>query len=495
VQSYYFGAGAVTDAYLAAFRVPNLLRDLFAEGALSSAFVPTLTAERHDKGPAAGWRLTNRLITALLLVLGAISLAIALGAPWILDVYVAGFGTETRALAVTMTRIVAPFLLFVGLAAVAMAALNTCGRFFLPALAPSSFNVSMIVAMVVLWPVLPRLGLHAGLALPIGAVVGGLFQFLVQLPALRREGFRFRPELVARDPALRRIARLMLPAIFGLAATQINILVDTILASWYEGAITWLSLAFRMMQLPLGLFGVAIGTANLARVSMDAARGDVAGVRASLSSALRASALLTLPATAGLIVLSQPIVRLIFEHGRFTAEDTAKTGAAVICYALGLYAYSLTKTQVPTFYALGDTRTPVVASAVAVGSKIVASFILILALPGLGVDAFLGLALSTSLAAWINFLWLAHALRRRLGRSGERRVIGDTIRIGLLSTIMGICCALLHGALERFFPGEAFFAEALRLAVTILVGFGIVAAGAAALDLPEARRIVKRFKR
>jgi putative peptidoglycan lipid II flippase len=353
----------------------------------------------------------------------------------------------------------------------------------------------MIVAMVVLWPLLPRLGLHPGLALPIGAVLGGSMQLLVQLPALRREGFRFSPELAPADPALRRIARLMLPAIFGLAATQINILVDTVLASWYEGAITWLSLAFRMMQLPLGLFGVAIGTANLARVSMDAARGDVSGMRASLASALRASALLTLPATAGLVVLSRPIVRLIFEHGRFTAEDTAKTGAAVVCYALGLYAYSLTKTQVPTFYALGDTRTPVVASGVAVGSKIVTSFVLIWALPGLGVDAFLGLALSTSLAAWVNFVWLARILRRRVGRSPEQRVVAETFRLGLLSAIMGTCCAILHGALERFFPGGAFAGEALRLAVTILVGFGIVAAGAVALDVPEARRLVERFNR
>ena len=202
VTAYYFGAGSVTDAFYAAFRVPNLLRDLFAEGVLSSAFVPTLTAVREKDGAAAGWRLVNRLMTALLVILGVITGVIALFAPWILEIYAAGFDPETRELAVTMTRIVAPFLLFVALAAVAMGALNTCGRFFLPALAPASFNLSVILAMIVLWPVLPELGLHPGLALPIGAIVGGAAQFLVQLPALRREGFRVRLEVAPRDPGL-----------------------------------------------------------------------------------------------------------------------------------------------------------------------------------------------------------------------------------------------------------------------------------------------------
>lgn len=492
VQSYYFGAGAVTDAYLAAFRVPNLLRDLFAEGALSSAFVPTLTAEREREGTAAGWRLMNRLFGALGLILGPLCAAIALAAPWILEVYVAGFPPETRELAVTMTRIVAPFLLFVALAAAAMGALNTCGRFFLPALAPASFNVSVILGVVLLSPLLGRAGYHPGLALPIGALLGGLLQFVVQLPALRAEGFRLAPRIVLSDPALRRIGKLMLPATFGLAATQINILVDTILASWYEGAITWLTLGFRLMQLPLGLFGVAIGTATLARVSRDAARGDLDGMRVNLAAALRGAALLTLPATAGLIALRTPIVSLIFEHGRFTAADTARTASAVSCYALGLFAYSLTKTQVPAFYALGDTRTPVVASAVAVASKIAANFALLALLPAVGLEPFLGLALSTSLAAWINFAWLARALRRRVGPFGGQAVVGTSLKLAALSALMGLACAALHAWLERALPGGGFPGQAARLAGAILAGFAIFAAGSAALDLPETARLWRR---
>lgn len=492
VQSYYFGAGAVTDAYLAAFRVPNLLRDLFAEGALSAAFVPTLTEERERRGAAAGWRLANRVITAMLLILGLLSVLIALGASSILEIYVAGFDPETRALAVSMTRILAPFLLFVALAAVAMGALNACGRFFLPALAPAAFNVSSIIGVIVLAPLLPRFGLHPGMALAIGAVAGGAMQLFVQVPALRSVGFRFRPELTPADPALRRIGRLMLPATFGLAATQINILVDTILASWYVGAITWLTMAFRLMQLPLGLFGVAIGTANLARVSRDAAQSDPVELRRNLAFAFRSTALLTLPATAGLIALREPIVRILFEHGRFTADDTAKTAAAVLAYALGLFAYSLTKTQVPTFYVLRDTRTPVVASATAVGCKIVLNFLFLALLPVIGMDAFVGLALSTSLAAWINCFLLARALQKRIGSLSEYRVVSDSLKLAGLAAIMGVLCALAHASLERAVPGGGFAGDIGRLAGAILVGLTVVAAGVRVLDLPEGRRLLRR---
>jgi len=492
VQSYYFGASMVTDAYLAAFRVPNLLRDLFAEGALSSAFVPTFTATREHDGVEAGWRLANRVFTALALILGLLTVTLALGAPWILRVYVAGFDAEKIELAVTMTRIVSPFLLFVALAAVSMGLLNACGRFFVPALAPAAFNVASIVGVIAMVPVLTRSGLNPGLALAIGAIVGGLLQFAVQIPAMRGEGFRFRPVLALRDPGVRRIAALMLPATFGLAATQINILVDTMLASRYDGAITWLQLAFRLMQLPLGLFGVAIGVANLARVSRDAARGDRRALRGNVASALRAAAVLTLPATAGLIALREPIVRVIFEHGRFEASDTSRTAAAVLCYALGLFAYSATKIQVPTFYALGDTRTPVIASAVSVSIKIVVSLALIRLLPALGFDAFLGLALSTSLAAWINFTWLGVALRRKVGPMGGERLISSALRIAVLSALMAIVCGLTYEAVARIFGGGGLLGEILRLAGVILVGLAVIAVGAWVLRVPEIRELLAR---
>ncbi len=495
VQAFYFGASFVTDAYFAAFRIPNLLRDLFAEGALSSAFVPTFTAELEHRGRAAAWTLAGRVITALALILGVVTLVILLGAPWILRVYAPGFGGEKLELAVTMTRIVSPFLLFVALAAVLMGMLNACGRFFLPALAPVFFNLSAIAGVIVLVPVFRNAGIHPGLSLAVGAIVGGALQFLVQVPAVRREGFRYRPELVLSDPGVLRVARLMLPATFGLAATQINILVDTVLASFYEPAISWLAFAFRLMQLPIGLFGVAIATANLARVSRDAARGDREGLRANLAASLRTAALLTLPSTAGLIALREPIVRVLFEHGNFTAADTTHTATAVLCYAFGLYAYAVTKIQVPTFYALGDTRRPVIASATAVLLKIAASLLLIWLLPRLGFDAFLGLALSTSLAAWINFALLARGIRGRLGSLGVHAVIPTTLRLLALSIVMGLATALFHGGLEAAWPAAGLAGQVVRLGLAVGFGIAIFGAGARLLRIPEARDLLARFRR
>ncbi len=495
VQAYFFGAGLVADAFLAAFRIPNLLRDLFAEGALSSAFVPTFTAEREQRGDAAAHALASRVMTALSLVLGVLAVLIAVFAPWILRVYVPGFGPEKMALAVTMTRILAPFLLFVALAAAAMGVLNTYGRFFLPALAPAWFNFVAIVGVLCLVPLFRRLDVQPGLALAVGAMAGGIVQFTVQVPAMRREGFRFRPELAPRDPALRRVVRLMAPATFGLAATQINILVDTILASLYgNGPIAWLTYAFRLMQLPLGLFGVALGTANLARVSKDAARGDAAGLRANLAGALRAAALLTLPATAGLVALRVPIVRILFEHGRFGPRDTLQTAAAVLCYAIGLYAYSVTKIQVPTYYALGDTRLPVIASASSVGLKVSANLVFMAVLPRIGIDPFLGLALSTSIAAWTNMAILERGLARRAGSLREHAVLRVTLKLAVLAAVMGAACVACQTALERFASGGGFAGEAARLAVSVALGVGITAWGVHVMNLPEVEAIREHIR-
>lgn len=496
VQSYYFGVGPVTDAFTAAFRVPYLLRALFAEGALSSAFVPALTAEREHHGNEAAWRLANRLLATLLVILGLVVLLTAIGAPWILRVYVAGFPPEKLDLAVAMTRILCPFLLFVALAAVARAVLNTWGRFFVPSVAPALFNVATIACVVALVPVLARFGLEPGLSLAIGALLGGVLQFLVQVPAMRDEGFRFRFELAWKDPGLRRALWLMLPATFGMAATQINILVDTVLASMFDdGPITYLSLAFRLIQLPIGLFGVAIGTANLARVSRDAAHDDREGMRANLATALRATAILTLPATVGLIALREPIVSVLFEHGRFDGDDTRRTAGAVLCYALGLVAYALTKIQVPTYHALRDTRTPVLGSTTAVTAKIGTSILLIFLFRRLGVDPFLGLALSTSLAAWINFVWLAIGLRRRVGCLDGHRVVSTFTKMLLLSVVMGGVCSLGHLGMERWTGGGGFGGEIARLATAIAAGVACVVLGIRALDLPEGRGLLAQWRR
>lgn len=496
VQSFYFGAGFVTDAFIAAFRIPNLLRDLFAEGALSSAFVPTFTSVHEREGAAAAWRLANRVITLLALLLGAVALSIVLAAPAVLELYVAGFGPAKTQLATRMTRIVAPFLPVVALAAVAMGMLNVRGRFFLPALAPAAFNVASIACVVGLVPLLAARGVEPGLSLAIGAMAGGGLQLVVQLPALYREGFRLRPELAPRDPGVRRIGRLMLPATLGLAAAQLSIFVDTILASGFgNGPITWLQLAFRLMQLPLGLFGVAIGVANLTRVSRDAARGDQRALRGTLAASLRAAALLALPATAGLIALREPIVRVLFERGRFEPADTLQTAAALLCYALGLYAYSVTKIQVPTFYALDESRTPVLATAIAVTLKIGANFLFIAAFPRLGLDPFLGLAVSTSLAAWLNFGMLALVLRRRLGALRGERVVRTTLALVVVSVAVGLAAGGSHAAAGALVSGSGLAAQLVCLAAGIGAGLAALAACLPWLGIPETRALLAAVRR
>ncbi|HEX4825575.1 MAG TPA: murein biosynthesis integral membrane protein MurJ [Candidatus Polarisedimenticolaceae bacterium] len=494
VQSYYFGAGFATDAFLAAFRIPNLLRDLFAEGALSSAFVPTFTATKEHEGPEAAWRLANRLFTMLFVILGAVTVVIALAAPFIMSVYGAGFAPDKLALAVSMTRILSPFLLAVAGAAAAMGILNTYGRFFVPALAPASLNVAAILAVVTLSPLLVRSGIHPGLSLAIGAMIGGLLQFAVQVPALRSLGFHFRWDWAPRDRGLARIAQLMLPATLGQAATQINFLVDTWLASRYgDGPITWLSLAFRLIQLPIGLFGVALGMANLARVSRDAARGDKEALRANLAGALRAAALLALPATAGLIALREPIIRVLFQHGKFSQASTAATASALLCYTIGLYAYAVTKIQVPTFYALGDTRVPVLSSTAAVIAKLIANATFVFALPALGVNPFLGLALSTSIAAWTNFGLLAAGLKRRAGSIRGHGVVRTTLAMALLSAATGLTSGLAHALAVRVLPSPSLGTACLRLVFAVACGVTVTIGGALALRIPEARSLAARL--
>lgn len=496
-QAYAFGAGFATDAFWTAFRIPNLLRDLFAEGALSSAFVATFTAERTRHGEDAAWRLARRTMTMLIVLLGAGSIVLFLVAPSVVTLYAPGFEPAKAALATTMTRILSPFLLLVSLAAFAMGILNTRGRFFLPALAPASFNVLSIAAILVLPALLVARGMEPVLALALGALAGGAAQFLVQAPALRTEGFRFRWDWAPRDPGLRRVGLLMLPATFGLAAVQINIFVDTLLASRLgDGPISWLQYAFRLIQLPIGLFGVALGMVNLARVSANAANGDMAALRGNLAAALRAVAFLAIPASVGLIALREPIIRILYERGQFGPDDTAQTAAAVLCYALGLYAYAATKIQVPTFYALGDTRIPVAASGAAVVSKIAANFALLALFPRLGLHPFLALATGTAAAAWVNFGILGWGLRRRAGSTAEYRVLPLTTTVTLLSLFMGAAVAVFHRGLEAWLPGGGTPGEAARLLASVALGVAIVAFGGVRLGLDETRalrRIVDRL--
>lgn len=467
VMSSYFGAGLFTDAFNVAFRVPNLLRDLFAEGALSSAFIPTFIRTLTHEGRDRAWMLANRVINALIVILGLFTLLIYFGAKWFVYLLAASYARVPHKMELTiqMTRIMSPFLLCVALAAVVMGMLNAFGSFFVPAMAPSAFNICCILAGIFLSPYMPRFGLDPVVSMAIGALVGGAGQFLAQIPTAYGMGYRYHFTLDFSDPAMRYMAKLMLPAVIGLSATQINILVDSQLAASYgNGPVSWLSYAFRLMQLPIGLFGVAIATATLATVSHHAAHQALEKLQATVSSSLRLAACLTFPSTVGLIIFREEVIRLLYQRGLFHQSDTIQTGKVLMLYATALFAFSAIKILVPTFYALNDTRTPVRTSFISVGVKVAINFLLVLPL------GYLGLAMATALASWLNLVLLLHSLRRRLNQRFAWRDLDPYLRIALASMVMGLLSFLAFRLCGRLFTGRGTLTLALNLGVGITAG-------------------------
>jgi putative peptidoglycan lipid II flippase len=467
VLARYFGAGLQTDAFNVAYRIPNLLRDLFAEGALSSAFIPTFVRRLTQDGKENAWLLANRVINALLVVVGALTLVFFFGAKFFVYLLAAGYASipEKFELTVQMTRIMSPFLLCLSFAAIGMGLLNACGSFFVPAMASSAFNICCILAGIFLSPLMPQWGLHPIVSMAIGSLVGGASQFLVMMPGAYFLGFRYRLTIDFGDTDLRHIARLMLPAVVGLSATQINTAVDFQLASLYgNGPVSWLNYGFRLMQFPIGVFGIAIATATTATVSHYAAQNAGEKLHKTVDSSLRLVACLTFPATLGLMVFRQEIVQLLYERGSFLPADTLKTSQVLLFYALGLFSYSAVKILVPAFYVLNDTRTPVRMSAITVAAKICLNFILIIPL------GFLGLALATAIASWLNFGLLLRQLRRRSGTRWCMGDLGPYLRIVLASTAMGLLAWLVFRGSGWAFPGAGFAALAFRLGLAILAG-------------------------
>ena len=432
-----FGAGTAADAFNMAFRVPNLLRDLFAEGAMSASFVPTFTQWREKEGDAAAWALGRQLMSTLLAVLLGICALGWIFAPQLVGLLAGGFAAVPGKLelTVTLTRIMLPFLPVVALAAAAMGMLNARGVFFLPALAPALLNLGMVVFGLALIPVCRSAGWPVITAMALGVVLGGLLQFVVQLPKLARLGFRFALELPTWHPGVQRVASLMLPATIGLAATQLNIFVSqAIAASFREGSVSWLQYAFRLMQLPIGLFGVAVATVSLPALSRAAVRQDLPAVRSTLSESVRLVLLLTIPSALFLAVMAQPILALLFQHGRFTAADTSATAGALVMYCVGLPAFAAVGIFTRAFYAMGDTRTPVRSTFVAVGVNLVLNLLFVGPLAGLGL-AHRGLALATSATSLINLAQLAWLLRAKLSGIEGGRLLRSGLRILLASAI------------------------------------------------------------
>lgn len=517
VFAIFFGAGRELDAFITAFRIPNLMRDLFAEGALSSAFVTTFTSRLELEGKPSAWRLASGVLTALVVIVAAITAAGIAFAPSLVAWIAPGFAAVAgkTALTIRMTRIMFPFLLMVALAAVAMGILNACDRFGVPASASSFFNLGAILGGLgcasLLAPdyirsvALALVGRGAG-AMPggsaaaaraitgmaVGTLVGGTLQFLVQVPSLARVGFRYRPRGALTDPGVRQVMRLMGPATVGAAAVQVNVFVNNNFASYLgNGPVSWLNIAFRFMQLPIGLFGVALATVTLPLVSRHAARADLAALRGTVAQALELVALLCLPAAVGLALFGVPIIGLVYEHGRFTPADTAAAAQALAGYSLGLAGYAGIKVLVPTFYALDDARTPMLVSLFSIATNYALNWTFVRQL-GFG---HLGLALSTSLVALANFVLLFVLLRRRIGPGEEARLASTALRILVATATMAAAALAADHALAPALPASRFLAHAARLAVVIPLSVVVFWVAARVLRLPIPRRLPLPWRR
>jgi putative peptidoglycan lipid II flippase len=498
-----FGASRNMDAFLTAFRAPNMLRDLFAEGALSTAFVTTFSRRIATDGDDSAWRLASKVATLTVVFMSALTVIGIIGAPVLIHILAPGFPAEKAALTIQLTRIMFPFILLVSLAALVMGMLNARNVFGPPATASSFFNLGSIVGGVVLCYWLdpqadwrhPHFGERGLMGLAIATLIGGLLQLLVQLPSLGRVGFRFRPDFKWRDPGVRTILALMLPATIAASAVQVNVAVNSGFASALgDGPMTWLNIAFRLMQLPLGIFGVAIATVTLPLVSRSAALGNKAEFRGALAHAMRLVMLLTIPSAIGLVILAEPIIALIYQHGRFTAEATMHTAEALRFYAIGLVGYSAVKVLAPAFYALDKRNLPMLVSLLSIAVNFCLNWFFTLNL-GLGHR---GLALSTSLVAITNFLILYAMMRRYTGRLETGAMIKTLAKLLLAGALLaGICLLAQHFI---FAPTDlTVWRKVFGLLVTITVGSAAFFGAAYLLHVAELRDVVElvrgRFSR
>jgi putative peptidoglycan lipid II flippase len=485
-----FGAGTAYDAFVVAFRIPNLLRDLFGEGALSAAFVTVFSDYDTNRTEAETWRLASNVL---------VFFAVALSIITILGIYTAGPIVSLLAptfaevpgktgLTAKLTMIMMPFLIFISLSAVVMGILNTKGRFFVPAMASSFFNLGSIVGGVGLAFLLPRFGQPAIVGMATGTLIGGILQLGMQLPTLFKTGFTFRFHLNIFDPGLKRILRLMIPATIGLSATQVNLFVNTFFASsCTEGSVSWLQYAFRLVQLPIGVFGVAFSIAAMPVLACHAARKDIQGMRETLASSLTMVFCLTIPATAGLILLSEPIIRLIFERGAFTSTDTTATAQALSLYAVGLFAYSANKILVPVFYALNDTKYPVFASFLAVAANVSIIYATI--------DAFQhrAIALSMSCTMVVNFLFLSLILYKKMEGYPLVYLLKGVTKICAATLCMSVLLLAARTYLASWFIGNIF--QKTTALLFLIVSASLLYGGVLYfLMLPELTDIINKLR-
>lgn len=483
----YLGAGPVSDAFFVAFKFPNFFRRLFAEGAFNAAFVPLFAGKVVTAGRSAARRFAEDTLAVLLTVLFALVVIVELAMPWFITLAAPGFIDEPEKydLAVAFTRITFPYLLFISLVSLQGGVLNSIDRFAAVAATPVLLNLCLIGALVSLAPLLPT----AGHALSWGVALAGVAQFLWLAWASNREGmglFLPRPSLT---PEVRRLLALMLPAALGSGVVQVNLLIDIVLASLLPtGAVSYLYYADRIYELPLAVIGIAIGTALLPLLARQVRRNEHEAAVATQNRALEAALLLTLPAAAGLVILSAPIIDVLFRRGAFAGADVAATASALAAYSLGLPAYVLIKVLTPGFYAREDTKTPVKIAVIGVVVNTSAALVL------MQTFAHVGIALATVVSAWLNAVLLALALRRRGHFAPDAQLRKRLPRILAATAAMAIVLWGLLPVAARWFagPGEQRIAVLAVLVAAGMAVFGLAALAGGAADLKEVRRLVTR---
>ena len=481
-----FGAGPVTDAFFVAFRIPNILRRVLAEGALSTAMIPVFTDYVSTRERPDLVRMLRAVLGLALIALTVTTVLGILGAPYVVRVIAPGFTSDPAQaeLAVRLTRIMFPYLILVGLAAMATGVLNSNDRFLAGAIGPAVLNVGMIAAVLLLARhVEPPI-----VSLAIGVLVGGLGQLLVQVPDLSACGLLFAPSAELRHPAISRITRLLLPAVFGLAAVQVMVFVNTLLASLLPlGSISYLYYADRVMEFPLGVFGIALASASLPVMSRQAATGDHRALAGTLNFALRLALYVSLPATVGLVMLRTPIVRVLFERGRFGAAETSATAEALAWYAVGLAAFAGSRIAAQIFYALGEAGTAVKWGIVSIVANVVVA-----AAAMMGPFGHAGLAGASSIGAYVNLLSLLLVARGRLGRLGGRALLSSVCRTALASLPVAGACWL---ALVLWPARPTLALDGAWLGATIAVGGAAFWAASVALGLSERTVLVRLYSR
>ena len=503
--AYYFRSKLSGDAFYLAFRIPNFLRDLFGEGILSKAFITTFLATEVEDGEEAAWNLANRVFNLTFLILIGITVLGIAFAPAIIDVLARddfdqrlettehhGFDTKVE-LTIYLTQLMFPYLLFVSLAAIAMGLLNSKGRFGIPACASSFFNMSSLVVGVSGYYLCPLAGIHPVTGMAIGVFIGGIAQFAIQVPSMYRVGFRYRPLLSLRDPRVLQVIHLVGPAVLGVAAVQVNQFTNTFFITSESSWLTWITRAYRVVHLPIGIFGVAISTVALPQLAKFATIEETENFRNAFSYALRLMLTLTIPAAVGLMVLSTPICRFLYERGETVTLDTVGTAGVLFVYAFGLCGFSALKIVTDGFYAYQDIRAPVIVSICAVVLNICLNYLFIYR------ELFLdprAVVFSTVLTVTLNCGVLLLLLRRKIERLGLRLIVPLTLKILIASAVMGLICWLANGFIEQDWLGtEGIVPRVVGVFVPIGLGLIVLAGMYKLLKVSEFDDILNMFKR